>query len=439
MGMSSQPVRHELGQVAKEMEQMLEAGLKTSADHEKYDKLMTRSKDLCAERDRIDALNKLTADFGRTAPPPNGQPGGEFRNENEGDRQYRTAFDRYLRAGRAELTAEERSILRSDRGSELRAMGTGGEGAYPGASAGFFAPVGFVRQIESAMKYFGPMLAGDGTGRDGLPTIMDTDTGAPLPWPTDNDTAVTGERIGENQPVNTADVSVGMINFGAYKYSSKLVKVSLELLQDSAFDLESWLAMKFGERTGRIVNTECTVGTGSGDDMPQGIVTAAALAGTAVGSAGNDGSGGANTIGSDDLVTLEHSVDPAYRRGAGYMLHDTTIAAFKKIKDQNGRPIWQPGLAAGAPDTINGYPYFANNDMDQLQSATGNSPVQTKKTLLFGQLSKYTIRRVRQMSVMRLSERFADYGQVAFLLFSRYDGKLLDAGTNPVKYLRNVT
>ena len=171
---------------------------------------------------------------------------------------------------------------------------------------------------------------------------------------------------------------------------------------------------RFGERMGRILNTKAT--TGVGTTTFNGIVTAATVGPTFVGAGGNDGVSGVNTIGSDDFVSLEHALDIVYRRGAKYMMHDQTVAAIKKIKDKYGRPLWQPGIGVGQPDTINGYGYMANNDMDQLQTAP-SSPGAVRKTVLFGQLPKYMIRRVKEMSILRLEERFAEFGQVAFLGF----------------------
>ncbi|MEO8100577.1 MAG: phage major capsid protein [Acidobacteriota bacterium] len=431
-------LRQELGSVSNEMNLLVDAGLTTSADSEKFERLDGQAKELRRRIDQMERADQLYTETRATGRPPMGQPGGhpELGPKEQHDRDYRAAFSRYLRAGRSELSMEDRAILRLDR-LDVRDMGTGGQAAYPGATSGFFVPVGFVNNVESAMKYSGPMLSGDGSGKDGLPTMMSTETGNPLPWATDNDTTVAGERIAENQPVNAADVTLGSVIFGAYKYSTKLVKVSIELLQDSAFDLEPYLAEKFGARIGRIVNTETTLGTGAGDSMPEGIVPMAELGATAVGSGTNDGVGGLNTVGSDDLISLEHSVDIVYRRGARYMLHDGTLRFLKTLKDKQGRPLWQPGLAVNAPDTINGYAYAVNNDMDQLQTEA-NSPVVTRKTVLFGQLSKFTIRRVKELSVLRLSEKYAEYGQVAFLGFARFDSKMLDAGTHPVKYLKNV-
>jgi hypothetical protein len=99
------------------------------------------------------------------------------------------------------------------------------------ALGGYFVPQGFVYSVEEAMKYFGPMLI--------TSELMDTATGQTLPYPTDNDTTVSGEIVGEGKQVSDADVALGRVLFGAYKFSTKLIKLSLELLQDSAFDMES--------------------------------------------------------------------------------------------------------------------------------------------------------------------------------------------------------
>jgi HK97 family phage major capsid protein len=410
-----------------------------------FDAMMADADRLKADIDRHEKLEALeTETRGRTAPPTD-------KPENPTDAEQRASlhqatFRSYLRFGSKEEggvvgqmpDAERRFLAQHCRASvEKREMGTGGGNALQGTGIGYFVPVGFVNAVESALKYYGPMLAGDGTGRDGYPTIMDTATGQPLPWPTDNDTATSGEQIDEHAQVAQGDVTIGSVLFGAYLFSTKMVKVSIAAMQDSAFDLQSYLEMKFGERIGRVVNTKST--TGNGTTSLQGIVTAAALGATATGSATNTGGSetGATTIGSDDLIDLEHSVDVLYRKAARYMMHDTTVAKIKKVKDKEGRPVWQPGLAVNAPDTINGYAYLTNNDMDQVASAV-NSPVETRKTVLFGQISKHMIRRVKGLSVLRLEERFADYGQIAFIGFARYDAKLLDAGTNPVKYLAQL-
>jgi HK97 family phage major capsid protein len=218
-----------------------------------------------------------------------------------------------------------------------------------------------------------------------------------------------------------------------------MVKVSIELLQDSAFDLEAFLVKKFGTRLGRVSNTKFTVGGGPSNTSgsppvaapePTGIITAATASGqTVIGDDNATTPDPTSQVGYLDLVNLEHSVDPLYRKGAKFMFHDSTLRFLKTLKDKYGRPLWMPGMTAGAADTINGYGYSVNNDMAPLGP--------NNKSVAFGPLDKYLIRRVKEMSVLRLVERFADYGQVAFLGFARYDGNLLDAGTHPVRYLMN--
>jgi HK97 family phage major capsid protein len=386
------------------------------------------------EIERGDEMKKVEVrgrEFGapRLGPPPHDAL-GYAASESRENKEHREAFQSYLRIGASEMRSDQRALL-----FERRDMGTGGQGAYPGATAGFFVPVGFFHDVEDALKYYGPML----NGGEGMPFLLDTDTGQPLPYPAADDTLQVGEQILENAPVTTQDVNLQMVMFGAFKYSTKIVKVSVELLQDSAFDIESFLATEFGRRLGRIVNTKATIGAGSSE--PTGIVTAITAGGnlvTAVGSYTNDGVGGLNTIGSDDLVTLEHAVDPVYRPRGRYMMHDSTLKALKKVKDKYGRPLlWQEGTREGEPATVNGYPYCINNDMDQLQTVS-SSPAVTRRTLVFGDLSKHVIRRVKQLSVLRLTERFAEYGQVGFLGFGRYDSNSLDIGHRAQAILQNV-
>lgn len=398
-------------------------------------------------KEQIDAIERaaaLEAETRATGAPPNGRPSNGQPNEDQ-EKRYNEAFSRYLKHGWAPrpdkgirgISDEDRSVLgrRTQRvqldgndlgnlNTEFRDFNVGAlGGAYPGSTTGFFVPVGFVNKIEEALKYYGDML--------NVAETMETATGQQLPYPTDNDTTNMGELIGEGQQVTTQDVSIGQIMLGAYKFSSKLVKVSIELLQDSAFDLESYLTKKFGIRLGRILNNQFTVGTGN--NAPQGVITAATVglsSGTTPAFQGNDNitettATAQTTVGYLDLVNLEHSVDPLYRPGAIYMFHDSTLQYIKTLKDLYGRPLWAPGMTAGNPDRINGYAYSINNDMSPL--GAGNTCV------AFGQMKKHLLRKVKDMTVLRLEERFADYGQIAFIAFSRWDSRLLDAGTHPVK------
>lgn len=431
-------LREQRAKIYKDMVDLKDStSLKTAEERGKWDAMDKDVKELTERITRMEQTSAYEQEFRATGKPPAGQPNGgaddpEVAAKVKSERHKR-AFRSYLTYGSKEDGGAVGRMNQEDRKAffEYRDMGTSGQAAYPGitSGAGIFVPVGFVDRITEALKYYGPMLVGGA----GNPDIMETATGQPLPFPTDNDTTQTGEIIGEGQQVNMGDVTIGQVILGAYKFSSKLVKVSIELLQDSAFDIETYLIKKLATRTGRILNTKFTIGSGTNE--PTGIIVASTSGGATIGTSGNDGtSAGANSIGSDDLTTLEHSVDPLYRRGAKYMFHDATLAALKKVKDKYGRPLWLPSVQVNAPDTLNGYMYLINNDMDQLQANAGSPPVQVKP-ILFGDLSLYQIRRVKEMSILRLEERFADQGQIAFIGFSRYDANLLDAGTHPVKYL----
>ena len=424
----SRQLRERRAKLHADAQEILKKGTTMSADdRRRFDLLMAEMDALKGDIDRTERSDAEGLGLSATHRPPQGQISADPLAESAEDRTYRVAFADYLRNGllpsdRQRGMSDENRALLTRRRSEIekRDMGVG-----VGAEGGYFVPQGFVYEVEVALKYYGPMLA--------VGKILDTATGAPLPYPTSTDVANEGVLVGEGQQVTTQDVAVGHIMFGAYKFSTQLVKVSLELLQDSAFDIEAFLKDAFAIRLGRILNTYFT--TGSGSNCPTGFLTAIAAGGavpiTAIGSAANTGGSqtGANSIGYVDLVELEHSVDPLYRvLGSRFVMHDTTLKSIKEILDKYGRPIWVPGVAAGAPDTILGYPYSINQDMAQIAASA--------TTVAFGPFKKYLIRRVKDLSVLRLVERFADYGQVAFVGFCRYDGNLLDAGTHPLNVLQ---
>ncbi len=279
-------------------------------------------------------------------------------------------------------------------------------------AGGYTVPDDTMRALEEAMLAYGGMRQ--------VADVIRTDSGAPLPWPTVNDTGNTGEIIGENTTVNQQDVTFGQKVLGAFKYSSKMILVSVELLQDASVNVGEFLGRALGTRIGRITNTHFT--TGAGTTLPFGVVTGA--------SSGKTGLAGQTTsVIYADLVDLLHSVDPEYRINARWMFADSTLKALKKLVDGQSRPLWSAGLAVREPDTILGYPYTINQSVAAMAA--------NAKSILFGDFSKYKIRDVRGVTLLRLDERFADYHQVAFLAFSRHDGVLLDAGVAPIKYYAN--
>lgn len=327
-----------------------------------------------------------------------GAPQGEQADGDDPERRHEAAFNAYLRRGFAALSPEERDILQGHRSDiDVRAQGTG-----TGGSGGFLVPEGFRATLTETLKAYGGLM--------NVATTITTSTGEDLPWPTNDDTGNEGEFIGENTAAPEQDFVFGQRKLGAYIVTSKLVKVPVPLLQDSAFDLETWLPRKLGERIGRRTARAWTVGTGVNE--PAGIVE-----GVPVGKTGGDGQ--TTSITYEDLIDVEHSVDPAYRTRGRYVLHDQLLKVIRKLTDGDGRPLWTPVPAPGFPATINGFPYTIDNSMPE--------PGPSAKPLVFGDLeAAYVIRTVAGVATLRLAERFAEAWQVAFVAFVRVDGMVQD-------------
>ena len=368
----------------------------------KFDEIMAEADRLKVEIDRnerlVGAENDLKARVERRA-------GRDNLSEDEAKAQLEieaAAFKHYLKHGMNAMPEEFRVIAMP---RFQAAQGTGNDTA-----GGYLVPSGFYSQIVSAELAFGGML------EPGVCNMFSTDSGNPLPIPTDNDTANEGAILGENTVSGEQDVSFGAVTLNGHTYTSKIVRVANQLLQDSAFDLNSFLANKLGTRLARIKNRHFT--NGDGASKPTGVVVASTLGVSAA---------GATTITPDEVIDLAHSVDPSYRNGARYMMADGTLKDLKKKKDGQGRYLWTSGLAFKEPDAINGYPYTINQHMPANTSG--------RKAMLFGNFQSYFIRNVGGVMVMRLVERYADYNQTGFVAFERADGNLVDAGTHPIKHV----
>jgi HK97 family phage major capsid protein len=330
----------------------------------------------------------------------------EEREEKTGTpvEQYNAVFDTYVRQGMGGLEPDERRILAGHATDpELRAQGVG-----TGAAGGFTVPEGFWNRIVETKLAFG--------GVSQVASNITTATGQDLPWMTNDDTGNVGAILSENTQITEQDIVMGTDSLGAYLYTSKLIRVSYQLLQDSAVDVEGLLARKMGERLARIHNTHQTTGTGTA--QPQGIVVGATTGKTTA-------SGTAITY--NEIIDLIHSVDPAYRGPqAQFMFNDGILGYLRKIVDDSGgaglgRPLWEPSVQVGAPNTIHGHAYTINQDM-QATVATATT------TILFGDFAAgYIIRDVKGVNVVRLDERYADYLQVGWFAYDRQDSLVDDA------------
>lgn len=333
--------------------------------------------------------------------------------ENDGTVEYRDVFYKFLAEGGdpSALSVEERGILRagvvSDQAVEKRMQTAGTTTA-----GGYTVPTELANFIIKSMKMTGPMYD------ESITTAINTSSGNPIKVPTVDDTTLTGARRDEGGTITddgTADVAFGQKSLDAYVFDTEFLRVSMELLADSAFNVEELLGGLLGERLGKLANIQLTTGDGVGD--PNGIVTASTLGKTAA---------SATAITFDEIMDLEHSVDPAYRSSpkCAYMFNDSVLLAARKLKDGEGRYIWQMGnVQQGVPASLNGRNYHINQAMASL--TTG------QKAMIFGDLGKYFVRKVGQPVVGVLRERFwPDLGMAGLI---RFDGELGD--TAAVKHL----
>lgn len=309
-----------------------------------------------------------------------------------------------LTGGLSALSPEQRQAMQARQNPDIRAAmstTTGTEGGYTVAPE-------FSRSLLAAMKQMG--------GVRQVASVIQTSTGAQMLFPTADATSEEGEIVGQNATVSVGETTFGQASLDVYKYSSKSIALPFELLQDSAFDIEAYIKELLALRLQRIQNRHQTVGTGVG--QPRGIATAAP-----VGKIGATGQ--TTTLTYDDLVDLEHSVDPIYRNGARLMLHDDALKMLRKIKDSQGRPIFVPGYEmgnpGGAPDRLLGREIVINQNMP--------APGASAKSVLFGQFSKYLIRDVMDVTLFRMTDSaYTLKGQVGFVAFCRSGANLLDVG-----------
>lgn len=371
----------------------------TAEERTNWDAAEARLTVVSGDIERFERFSKLDkVDRSQIVVAGGGDEDREKAGEGDREQRYAAAFDTYMRRGMNAVGVDDQQLLMQR--FEARAQGTQDD-----SLGGYLVPDGFRNTVTETMKAYGGILA--------ICTVINTSSGADLPWPTNDDTANEGEFLAENTQLNSQDVTFGQRKLLAHTVNSKIVRVAFQLLQDSAFDLNSWLPRKLGERIGRRSARAFT--QGSGADQPEGITLNVATGATGTGTIGS-GIGYAYT----DLVDLEHAVDPAYRDRARYVLADSALKHIRKLKDTQGRPLWVPIPAPGFPPTINGYEYTVDNSMPVVAV--------NSKSVAFGDFKAgYVIRQVQGVQALRLTERYADFLQVGFLGFSRLDGKVDDA------------
>lgn len=399
---SIQALRERRSALAKNLHELLEQnpGNKWNADLQaKYDQSMAEIDDIDAEASRIQAVHERIAN---EAMRGNIQDAANRMERDHGAKGK--LYAKWLRGGDKALNAEEWAQIRATMSTT-----TGSEGGYA-------VQTDVAKSIADALKAYGGMRA--------VSTVIQTEQGNPINYPTSDGTSEVGELIAENVTATAADPTFGTVALTTYKFSSKIVAVPFELLQDSAVDIEAFVNNRLITRIGRTTNTYFTTGTGTA--QPRGVVTAATL-----GKAGTTGQ--TVTIIYDDIVDLAHSVDPAYRDlgRCRFMMNDSSLKIIRKLKDSQNRPIFLPGydLNGAMPDTILGYPVQINQDVAVMAASA--------KSVLFGDFSYYVIRDVLGATLFRFTDSaYAKLGQVGFLMWARSAGNFTDVG-GAVKYYQN--
>lgn len=381
--------------------------LELSADDQaKWDELSAkdeRLKEAVSREERLREIDERQAEQEYQEKKKEKDTGEESRSS-----KYQKVFLRYMANGEGSLNPEERQILRSGWQSdkEERAQST------TVAAGGYTIPEGFLPELEKRMVAFGGLL--------GISRILRTNSGNALPFPTLDDTSNTGELVAENGAASEQDATFGNKTLNAYKFSSKYIKASYEIIEDSGMDFGAILMDLLGERLGRVFATYLATGTGS--SQPEGVVTGASLGTTTA---------GASAVTRGEIIDLIHSVDQSYRGpNSRLAMNDSTLAAIKKLSigTADDRPLWVPSMRDGAPSTIEGVPYVVVNELADL--GTGN------KFMLYGDFQKFIIRLVNGVRMRRLDELFALNDQFAFLGFARMDS--LVSQTNAIKYAQNA-
>lgn len=321
----------------------------------------------------------------------------------------------FAKGGLSGLSAEQLAEMRARQTPDIQnAMST-----TTTTEGGYTVATEYMKRLEEVLKAYGGMRE--------VATVIQTASGAQMNFPTADSTAEVGEIVGQNTAVASGDTTFGNVTLDVYKYSSKKIALPWELVQDSFLDIEGYILEVLARRIGRLQNTHFTVGTGS--SQPYGVV-----AGSSVGKTGTTGQ--TTTVIYDDLVDLEHSLDPAYRRNAKWMMNDASVKVLRKIKDGQSRPIFVPGyengVPGGAPDTLLGRPIVVNQDVAVMAA--------NAKSILIGDFSKYIIRDVMDLTLFRMTDSaFTLNGQVGFVGFQRSGGRLIDAGAAVRHYANSAT
>ena len=363
-----------------------ENGILSAEDDAAYTKMEQEITDLGKEIERLERQEALDAELNRPVNKPlTAKPGG--RADMDGEDKTGRASDDY----RKNFWNAMRSKAPMPNVTNALQIGTDSEGGY-------LVPDEYERTLVEALEE-------ENVFRQMAKVIQTSSGDRKIPVVASKGTA---SWIDEEGAFPESDDSFGQVSIGAYKLGT-MIKVSEELLNDSVFDLQSYISREFARRIG--AKEEEAFFTGNGTGKPLGILAATGGAETGVTAAS------ATAVTADELIDLFYSLKSPYRKKSVWVLNDSTIKSIRKLKDTNGQYLWQPSLVAGTPDTILGRPVKTSAYMPAIAAGA--------KTIAFGDFSYYWIADRQGRSFKRLNELFAATGQVGFLASQRVDGRLI--------------
>lgn len=379
--------------------------------------------------------------------------GAQSSEQKTLDEQESRAFENYLRHGNDGLTREDRALLIPQgepgevaRGFESRAKAlieqrlnplstlpaAPAAGSTLAGEGGYLVPQGFWHNLQTAMKAYG--------GTAPLFRQVTTSGGEPMPWPTTDPTAIVGSLLSENTQVTEVDFSFGQGMLSAWTFTSGLHLASIQIVNDAAFSVDEFIRTRVGEALGRARALYAYSGTGS--SQPLGVNTAINAKG-----AGSVGAGGwfpltaatpVQQIGTSatatelvsgalafaDVLKMITYVDPAYRDAGNcaWVMNDTTLQAMRSVASTTGFPLWEPDIHTGGTSSgrLYHYPVTIDQNVASLTASTVSGPI-------FGALDHaMVLRQVNQAGILRLVERYADFLQVGFIGYERWDARSND-------------
>lgn len=404
--MKSKELRAKRAKLIEDARALTTGDTMTAEQAAQFDAMMAEADQIKAQIDRIeraeDAERTLAQGVANRA-DDNGTSPDEQEDE---ERRHKRVFASWLLGGINSLTGEDRDYVVKRMSAAQSQFKNDANGTGTGPAGGYLVPPAFSDQLLVALKdYFSALDLFDEVA---------TATGADLPWPTNDDTSRRARIIGENNQIGQAPMLFGQSVLKAFLYATDAVLVPWTLMEDSFIDLDAFITTALGTAFGRTLADDLTNGTGNG--MPMGVATAAAAGPTSVG----------DTIAFEDIMELKHSVNRAYRTGAVFMMNDNTVKSLALLKDNEGRPLWIPSLQVDCPDVLAGFPIAVNESMADV--AAGSAPI------LFGNMKNYKFRVTKQVSIVRLNERYADFLQTGFFGYARFGGGLPSAA-QPIKKL----